>query len=116
MPELRALALVHGHGVAGIEAGQAGRGEGCEALRGGEEDAQGPVCRQGDAHVAVEEAEVVVVLQDHDGAARIPVVAGRPVQGLEGQAVQGFGAARSLADRREQAQGPENLECRRGVG
>lgn len=115
MPELRALALVHGHGVAGFVSGQAGRGEGGEAVLRREVDAKGVAGREGDACVAVEQAQAVVVFENHDGAARVPSVPCRRAKCLAGQAVQGLGAAGALADRRQQAQGAERLEGPDGV-
>ncbi|MNR02967.1 hypothetical protein D3C85_1188420 [compost metagenome] len=81
LAELRALALVHGHGEGAVVAGQARRGEGAVAgvafalALAFKKDPQAELAVQADADVAVEQAEGVVVLPHHDRPAGIPAFA-----------------------------------------
>ena len=73
--ELRALGLVHGHGVDGVGAVQAARQYPLDAAVGQlERHPQAVRVGQCQAHVAVHQAQLVVVAGHHHRPARIPVV------------------------------------------
>ena len=72
---MRALALVHRHGKSGLHIGQTHHCDRAQGVAVQEPDAQALTIggRQGHAHIAIENAGLHIIAQDHDRPTRIPL-------------------------------------------
>ncbi len=120
--EFRALGFVYCEGIDGLhrlEAAGEGPFDAILAVAGGEGDPKDPLLAgahragQGDPHVAIHQAQAIVVAGDQDRAAEIPAGAGRDEASILEQA--GNALVEALDTPGASAQGAEHLELTVGA-